>query len=179
MNSGARERQTRARSHAAAGFTLLEVMVAMAILAMGVVASMNIFSSGMASASRAKEHAAALVLAESKMTELTMKPMLEEGTDSGELEGTEYRWESTVEPYEPGADEAEGAISRLIKGADEASIDLDAARGGAPGGPAATDSLKVYEVTVKVLWPGGDNGDKSISLHTLRLQWIKDQEAER
>jgi len=76
-----------------AGFTLLEVLVAMAILAVAVTAVMQLFGQGLRLARASGEHLTATLLASQKLTEVA-QASLEPGERQG-IEGT-YRWQATV-----------------------------------------------------------------------------------
>lgn len=78
-----------------AGFTLLEVLVAMAILAVAVTAVMQLFGQGLRLARASGEHLTATLLASQKLTEVAQAG-LEPGESRG-VEGT-YRWQAAVRP---------------------------------------------------------------------------------
>lgn len=81
---------TRARTRDA-GFTLLEVLVALAILGVAVVACIQGFAQGLRLLKLSGDHQQAMLIADEKARELTT---LEEGRTEG-VEGN-YRWERTV-----------------------------------------------------------------------------------
>lgn len=83
------------RPSRSAGFTLLEVLVAMVILAVAVTAVMQLFGQGLRLARASGEHLTATLLASQKLAELT-QAVIEPGTSQG-TEG-EYRWQATVRP---------------------------------------------------------------------------------
>ncbi len=73
------------------GFTLLEVLVALAILSLAVVASIQGFAQGLRLLKLAGEHQQAILLADEKAREvLTLEPGRDTGTDGG------FAWERTV-----------------------------------------------------------------------------------
>lgn len=78
-----------------AGFTLLEVLVAMAILAVAVTAVMQLFGQGLRLARASGEQLTATLLASQKLTEIA-EASLAPGTSQG-VEG-EYRWQAAVRP---------------------------------------------------------------------------------
>ncbi|EKE75974.1 type IV pilus modification PilV family protein [Gallaecimonas xiamenensis] len=80
------------------GFSLLEVLVAFAILAATLGVLMSIFSLSTRSYQSAHNRQLALTLAQSKLAELAAQPRLNPGSDSGRLEGS-FRWTSRVRPY--------------------------------------------------------------------------------
>jgi general secretion pathway protein I len=71
------------------GFTLLEVLVALVILATTVVAVLQLFGGGLRLARTAGDHADAALLASAKLAEIEPGPLTE-----GVIEGVEgpYRW---------------------------------------------------------------------------------------
>lgn len=86
------------------GFSLIEVVVAFAILAVSLGVLYQIFSGGAQRASLLQEYAHALSLAESKLARLGTEEPLIAGRFSGEF-NAEYRWASVVEPLDAkGAD---------------------------------------------------------------------------
>lgn len=77
-----------------AGFTLIEVIVAMAILGISLTLVMQLFSGGLRSAKAASDYTRAIVHAKDKMEELSS--ML--NNDSGEFEDG-FKWEAETEDY--------------------------------------------------------------------------------
>jgi general secretion pathway protein I len=75
------------------GFTLLEVLVALAILGLAIVASIQGFAQGLRLLKLSGDHQRAVLIADEKARELVT---LEEGRQDG-TEG-EFRWERTVSP---------------------------------------------------------------------------------
>lgn len=79
------------------GFSLLEVIVALAIMGIGFVLIMELFSGSLRSGGISKDYTEAIIYARGKMDEILIEP--KEGADRGEFkEG--YRWESEVEILE-------------------------------------------------------------------------------
>jgi len=97
------------RNKDSAGFTLLEVMVALAILSVGLVSLFQLFSGSLRSAKVSADYTKAVIGAQKKMDEILGCLYVEDfekmhragdfGTEEGEnlLEG--YRWEFTDEDY--------------------------------------------------------------------------------
>jgi len=101
---------------------LLEVMVALAILAVAMGVFLQLFSTGLRGGRLAEQRAIAALLAESKLAAVGVESPLEEGDSEGRFERG-YRWRVAVAPY------------------------LERGREAPPeGGPAA------YEVVVTVSW---------------------------
>jgi type II secretion system protein I len=79
------------RTRAGAGFTLLEVLVALAILGMAVVAAIQGFAQGLRLLKLSGDHQRAMLLADLKTREVVTP---DEGREDGE-EG-DFRWERTT-----------------------------------------------------------------------------------
>ena len=81
------------------GFTLLEVLVALAILSVAVVASIQGFAQGLRLLKLSGDHQRAMLLADQKAREI-VTPI--EGRDEGQDEqsGTTFTWETVTTPVE-------------------------------------------------------------------------------
>jgi len=77
------------------GFTLLEVLVAMAILGIGLVVIIELFSGGLRLGRTSEEYTKAVGYARMKLEEISLAQSLEEGTQEGEFD-REYRWQVEV-----------------------------------------------------------------------------------
>jgi general secretion pathway protein I len=135
--------KSRARTPAA-GFSLLEILVAFTLMALIVAVLMRVFSGGLQGAGIAEDYARAMSLAESKLagigSETPLKP--------GELSGTEagkYRWKIAMQGYE---DSTSSAVP--------------------PPQPQALMRVQLLEVMVSVVW--SDYGkDRQVAMTTLVL----------
>lgn len=87
------------------GFTLIEVLIAFAILAMLLGAIYQTFSSGLDASVRAERRAAAALHAQSVLAALGSDGPLEEGASTGELDGG-YRWQTSVRLLESAGETA-------------------------------------------------------------------------
>lgn len=133
--------QTRLRAPSRQrGFTLLEVVAAFAILALGLALTMQIAAGGMRQARQAAEYTEASLLAQSLLDTVGVGERLEVGSDSGEWEGG-YRWQLEVAPYEV---PAEGAFA-----------------------DPQTSPVRLLELTLTVSWERGDSTRES-RFRTLR-----------
>src|SRR5690606_10893593 len=83
----------------AAGFSLIEIVAAFAILALGMGLCMEIATSAMRQSRQAAEYTQAALNAKSLLDTVGIAERLEEGSDSGEFD-ERYRWELSVIPYE-------------------------------------------------------------------------------
>ena len=81
------------------GFSLLEVLVAFTILALTLGVLWQIFSATAQRARVVQETHRAVMLAESKMSELALTDLVRAGEDAGEVDAT-FRWQRRVEPLE-------------------------------------------------------------------------------
>jgi general secretion pathway protein I len=86
------------------GFTLLEVLVAFVILALSLGVILQIFSLTMRTTDSASVRQQALLLAESRLAELSTLNELRSGRDGGRIDAR-FDWTSQVERFEfPGQD---------------------------------------------------------------------------
>jgi type II secretory pathway pseudopilin PulG len=76
------------------GFTLLEVLVAFAVLVVMIVPLLQVFGGGLGSTETARAYATAALLARSKLAEVGAEEALEEGETTGTFEG--YQWRRTI-----------------------------------------------------------------------------------
>ena len=81
------------------GFSLLEVLVAFTILALTLGVLWQIFSATAQRATVVQDTHRAVMLAESKMSELALTDVVRAGADAGEVDAT-FRWQRHVEPLE-------------------------------------------------------------------------------
>ena len=81
------------------GFTLLEVIVALAILGIGFALAMELLAAGVRSAKASEEYTQAVLLARQKMAEVAVARNLTDSADTGEFGGG-FRWASEVRPLE-------------------------------------------------------------------------------
>lgn len=81
------------------GFTLVEVLVAFAIAALGLAALMQVFATGLRSAATAENYARATMLAESRLASVGVEQPLAAGESSGDFEDG-YRWRVVITPYQ-------------------------------------------------------------------------------
>jgi general secretion pathway protein I len=130
------ERRPRER-----GFTLLEVLVAVAIAGLALVGLFQAGSGGMFAADTAARAEEAVQRAQSHLAAVGRNAALVQGEFTDD-DGGGYRWRLRVQP-------------------------LAARQGLAPDGSSAVTST-LYDVEVAILWPGR-KGERSVVLRTLRL----------
>lgn len=81
------------------GFTLIEVVMAFSLLAVGLGIAMQIAIGAMRQTRNAAEFTEASLYAQSLIDTLGVAERLEPGQESGKF-GERYRWELSVDPYE-------------------------------------------------------------------------------
>ena len=79
----------------AAGFTIIEVLVAFVIVGLTLAATVSTFEIGLAGVDRAENHATALMLAESKLAEIGVTAPLAPGRREGDF-AEAYRWRTDI-----------------------------------------------------------------------------------
>ena len=136
------------------GFTLLEVMISLSILAIGLVAVMQLFSSSLRNAKVSQDYTKAIFAARQMMEEILVEAEDLEGfEDSGEFENLpDYFWTVRSELFEP--EEMDGGERYSLKPEETLSEE------------PVTDT---YKIDFTVTWnPSGDKR-KSFTLSTLKL----------
>ncbi len=81
------------------GFTLLEVVVGMAIVGLGVVILLEIFSSGLRLGSKSSERTEAVLYGRQVMDDALIRRDLRRGREDGSFENR-YRWTLRVDPLQ-------------------------------------------------------------------------------
>lgn len=81
------------------GFTLIEIVVAFSILAVGLGIAMQIATGAMRQARSASDYTEAALYAQSLLDNVGVGERLEEGESSGEFD-ERFQWSLRVEPYE-------------------------------------------------------------------------------
>ena len=129
----------------AAGFSLLEVLVAFVILALVGTALFRLFGASLNNASLADEYSRAVLYAESRLAAATVETPLRERSDQGASDDGRYAWSTKVETYvPPGATADQERMAQMLP-------------------------LRPWRLTVIVSWPGDFGGQRSLSLSTVRL----------
>jgi len=130
---GAAHRKERPRRRTArAGFTLLEVVVALAIFAAGILAILELFSGSLRLSEGARDVSAAQIYASQRMEEALLAPNPVPGVERGTF-GEKYRWEAntTLGPPEEESPYQEVRIRVFVRwddGAQERSVDVAGSR---------------------------------------------------
>jgi general secretion pathway protein I len=129
------------------GFTLLEVIVAFTILALVFGALFEVFAGGLAASRDVETHSRAVLLAQSKLAEISADDDSASGATSGIFDvnadfedGPRYRWAASFAPY--GEDEL---------------------------GPADGGTVVPYVVNVEVSWEEGVR-ERRVALQSMVLR---------
>jgi general secretion pathway protein I len=102
-------RATRCRRRWSAGFTLIEVLVALAVVAASLAAIGNLIATSVRGARAVEQHVALVERARAIMAALPRRDELSIGQAAGESAG--YRWQIAVLPYPTGQT---GAASQWV-----------------------------------------------------------------
>ena len=113
------------RPMAARGFTLIEIILALSILAIGLGLAMQIATASMRNARIAAQRTEAALYAKSLLDTTGVGERVEEGENDGEF-NEDFRWRMSVSPYE---------------------IETDV-----PGLEAATAPVELYRIELVVTW---------------------------
>ena len=89
------------------GFALIEILVAVSVLAISLVVIFQLFSGGLKSRQLSEKYARGVFHAREKMAEILLSPDLSEGDTEGEFEDA-YEWQA--------------AITRVVSGDDEEKL---------------------------------------------------------
>ncbi len=137
------------------GFTLMEVMVAVAVMGISLVGLMHVFSSLLSGIGRAELYAEGTMVAREVLERSLIGRHLEEGVYTGEVHNM-FQWELVVTPRETALDLQEGLMA------------LESSPGLLQINWLEEDSLlRMYELDVTVRWPDTPYPG-SVTLTTLR-----------
>ena len=81
------------------GFSLLEVLVAFAILSMSLGVLYQAFSNSLLNVGASGDYSRAMIIAEARLAEAMADVPINEGSDQGEVD-ERYKWQLTVQRYE-------------------------------------------------------------------------------
>jgi len=128
------------------GFTLLEVMVAITILAVGIVTALQLLAGSLRLGIKASRYTQAAIYAQNVMDRLFAQTDLEDGEEGGELSGG-YVWQARVQEIYPDENE-----NRTRSQAQRQS---------------PTDFFHLKEIEVQVRWEES-GGSQLLTLRSLR-----------
>jgi len=131
---------SRQRTTFAKGFTLLEVVIAMAILGMGLAVIMELFSGGFRLGRAAEEYTKAANYARIKLEEIVSQQNIAEGTEEGEFDDA-FRWQVSVKKID---------ILPIEKN------------------PDFKPPVELFQVKVNILWKSGSK-ERSASIESYKM----------
>jgi len=129
------------------GFTLIEVVVALAILGIVLTVIIELFAGGLRLARTSKEYTKAVNYVNTKMEEIASQKMLEEGMTEGEFDET-FHWRVTMNKVNMLAVERPWEVKVPIQ---------------------------LFKIKVDVLWKSGPK-ERSASIETYRTMKVQDDE---
>jgi general secretion pathway protein I len=105
------------------GFTLLEVLLAFVIFALGFATVMEILSGSIRNTVRAREYSEIALIAQSVMDQVGLEIALEQGT-SASGESGDYTWDLTVDSFDDPTGEVDSVQLAQITGIELLRVDL-------------------------------------------------------
>ncbi len=96
------------------GFTLLETLVALSVLAIALVVVLQLFSGGLKAGKASDDYTRAVFHGREKMEEILLVAPLEAGIMEGYCDG-KYRWQTEVAPIELPEEEAQVLPFRMME----------------------------------------------------------------
>jgi len=142
--------KSRRNFFATTGFTLIEVVVALAILGIGLTVIIELFSGGLRLARTSEEYTKAMNFAHMKMEEITSKQKIEEGSDEGKCDDDTFHWQVK------------------IKKTDLLPIEKDS---------DFKPPIELFQVRVDILWQSGSK-EKSASIESYKASKLEADEKE-
>jgi general secretion pathway protein I len=103
-------------THKPEGFTLLEVMIAVAVLTIALTAILGLQSRSLTLAAESRFHTTAALLAQNKMSEMAVMDMGNLTSDSGDFSDvfSDYSWRVSVQNTDlPGLEKMSGRLKRI------------------------------------------------------------------
>ncbi len=131
------------------GFSLLEILVAFAIMAVALTLVLRIFGSGVNAAMVSEDYTLAVQIAESLMARTGVEAPLQSGEFSG-IEGDRFAWHITLAPVEG------PAVARQRRFSSQQAQEM------------AQPAVKMMRIKVEVSW--GDEGQTPRSLELVSLK---------
>lgn len=140
----------------ASGFSLLEVLAALAILAMALSALYNSFGTAIRSRDAATHRLAATQLAQSLLSQQILSRAIEPAVSNGRL--GQYQWEIAVTPFEDERPASPRQVQSRVVQKDEGRT-----------APPPPDQWKLFQISIVVNW----SRNSSMRLDTLHLARVQ------
>ena len=135
------------RSSQNRGFTLIEVVVALAILSVGLTVVIELFAGGLRLARVSEEYTKAVNYGRMKMEEIAVKPKIEEGSEEGKFDET-FHWQVGVKKVD---------ILPIEKR------------------PDLKLPVELFQIQVKVIWKSGSK-ERSSAVETYKMIRVEEDE---
>jgi general secretion pathway protein I len=129
------------------GFTLIEVVVAIAILSVGLTVIIELFAGGLRLARVSEEYTKAVNYGRIKMEEIAVKPKMKEGSEEGKFDET-FHWQVGVKKVD---------VLPIEK-----KQDLKV-------------PVELFQIQVKVIWKSGSK-ERSTSVETYKTIRVEEDE---
>jgi len=141
----------RSNFYSTTGFTLIEVVIALAILGIALTVIFELFSGGLRLGRVSKEYVMAMNYASMKMEECTTKSDVQEGTEEGEFDD-HYRWQTFVKKLD-------------LLPIEEKGIDFK-------------PPIELMQIKVNVLWKSGTK-ERSTAIESYKTVKLEKNEEKR
>jgi general secretion pathway protein I len=147
--SGEKRKWVPLVSEVRGGFTLIEVVVALAILSVGLTVIIELFAGGLRLARVSEEYTKAVNYGRIKLEEIAVKQKIQEGSEEGRFDST-FRWQTGV------------------KKVDVLPIEKK---------PDLEVPVELFQIQVKVIWQSGSK-ERSTSVETYKMIRVEEDEKE-
>ncbi len=118
-----KQRRPFKRPSGAAGFTLIEVLLAFVIFALSFTVVLEILSGSMRNTMRAKEYTEIALIAQSVMDQVGLEIPLEAGTSTSGESG-DYHWDLDISPFKGEGDNAHSVELGELTGIDLLEVEF-------------------------------------------------------
>ena len=117
-------RRRRPHGHRQGGFTLLEIVLAFSIMALGLAIAMQAATHAMRQSRQAAEQTDVALYAQNLLDSVGIDERIEEGETSGEFGDSGYRWRLTIMPYEIVDERADLPLTNVASSVELMELDL-------------------------------------------------------
>ena len=152
VNSGMTRRRQFPNLHHVRGFSLIEMVAAFLVFAIGIGVLMQILATSMHSARQSSQYTMAALWAQSELDTVGVGVPIEAGRSSGRFDDN-YSWELDIEKVDPAsvAVPQQPSISAGNSAASAANAQTSAANAGLGGG-IDVSPFDLYQVDLTVIW---------------------------
>jgi prepilin-type N-terminal cleavage/methylation domain-containing protein len=172
-------RQKCLKTPANRGFSLLEILLAITILALAMATIMQVFSSGVKGADLANRYARAAMMAESKLASVGVEEILAEGDTSGQFED-DFQWAQSVRLYSTMTEPLSRSTLEMAAIANAQTTGTPQPSALTATNPNAATTLgnvdvdasmfvRLYEIEVRVTFKSDDGRERTVTLNTMKI----------